>query len=808
MLRNYLTVALRHLRKEKTYTFVNVFGLALGIACVLLIFLFVRHEMSFDAFHQKADRTYRAWGKEDWGEGRDFFYTITPAVLAPTLEATIPEVERTVRIRDFTALVGPESNRFTESVRMVDTTFFGVFDFPLLDGVPDRVFSHPNSVVITPAIARKYFASEDALGRTLTLEIGDRRDEFEVTGITATPPAESSIQFDLLIPFTKAPDLLGEAVMSSWFNISVETYVLLDDGVPLEQAEAKLPAMIAQALGEEAEQANYQVGLQPITDIHLNPDFPVGIEPTSSPVYSYLLSGIALLVLVVGGINFVTLSIGQSARRAGEIGVRKAMGANRNQVMRQFWGEAMLLVACATVVGAIAARAALPTFNSLSGRELSLTPEPAVVASLLGLAVLVGLLAGVYPALVLSGLRPIEILRGRIGISADRSILRRGLVVVQFAISILMITGTLFIVQQLNYIHTKDLGFEREHVVVLRTGSGPGRTELIAERMRTLLHGDPRVVSLGYSAFPMDEGWATIGFEDDQGRYRDFSGNIVSPEFMDAMNIELLAGRTFSRSRSADSSALVVNAALVAEMGYGSPEDALGKRLPSSRFGPHEIIGVVPDFNFQSLHTEVGPLALVLTPDWVFEGASDINVASSMQREISLRTAGGDLRGIVELLEGTWSSVAPDLPFEFYFLDDAIDAQYRQEDRLARIIATAAALAVLIACLGVFGLAALAVLRRRKEIGIRKVLGARISDVVVLLSRDFATLVGIAFLIALPVSFLLVQRWLEDFAYRVDVAPWTFAAAGLLALMSALLTVSFHSMRAASVNPVESLRSE
>ncbi len=808
MLRNYLTVALRNLRKEKTYTFVNVFGLALGVACVLLIFMFVRHEWSFDAFHAKSDRIYRAWGSEDWGEGRDFFYTITPVILAPTLEETVPEVEQTARIRAFSGLVGPEGNRFTEDVRMVDTTFFDVFDFTLLEGLADRVFSHPNTVVLTPTIARKYFGTEHAVGQTLTLDIVDRPDEYVVSGIVAEPPAESSIQFDLLIPFTKAPELMNAQALTSWFNIFVETYVVLEEGVPHERAEAKLPAMLKQVLGEEADAANYRVGFQPITDIHLNPEFPVGIEPISTPVYSYLLSAIALLVLIVGSINFVTLSIGQSARRAGEIGVRKAMGANRYDVMRQFWGEALLIVALATLAGAALARLVLPHFNALSGRELAMSFEPGLIASLVVVASAVGLLAGIYPALVLSGLRPMEVLRGRLGISADRSVLRRGLVVLQFAISILMISGTLFIVQQLNYIHSMDLGFDREHVVVVRTGSGPERAEIIAERMRTALQGDTRMVSLAHSAFPMDEGWARIGFEDDGGRYREFVSNIISPEFLGAMNIDVIAGRGFSRSRSADSSSLVVNEAFVRDMGFETAEAALGKRMPSSSFAPHEIIGVVPDFNYESLHTEVRPLAMVLSSDWIFRGASDINISSSTQRDLSLRIGGGDLRGSIKLLEDTWASVAPDLPFEFYFLDDAIDAQYRQEDRLARIIATAAGLAVLIACLGLFGLAALAVIRRRKEIGVRKVLGAKISDIVVLLSRDFVALVGIGFLIALPLSYLLVSRWLEDFAYRVDVEPWTFAAAGLLALVSALATVSYQSVRAASADPVESLRME
>ncbi len=808
MIRNYLKIALRNLRKEKIYTFVNVFGLALGVGCVLLILLFVRHEWSYDRFHDASDRIYRAWGKEDWGEGREFFYTVTPVVLAPTLRESIPEVEATVRIRALTALVGPETNRFNEEVRMVDTTFFDVFDFHLMEGLPGRVFPHPNTVVITPEFARKYFGDEPAVGQSLMLDLVGEPEEFEVTGVAAEPPAESSIRFGLLIPFTKAPDLMNEEARSSWFNVYVETYVLLDAGATREGMEAKLPVLLKQVLGETVDQAGYRIGLQPITDVHLNTAYPVGIEPISTPVYSYMLGAIALLVLVVGSINFITLSIGQSVRRAGEVGVRKAMGAARVDVMRQFWGEAFLIVVFGVILGAALARLALPFFNALSGRELTAAVDPLIVFFLAGLSLLIALMAGVYPALVLSGLRPIDVLRGRIAIAADRSLLRRGLVVLQFSISILMITATLFVVEQLNFIKSKDLGYQREHVVVLRTGVGPERSALLVDRMRTDFQGDPRIVSLASSAFPMNESWARVGFDDDAGQYRAVMANVVSPEFLETMKIQTIAGRGFSRERSADSAAVVVNEAFARDMGFGSPEDAIGRRIPGASFAAHEIVGVVPDFNFESLHTPVQPLVLVQTADWLFQGANDVNVASSMRPDVSLRIAAGDLRGTIERIERAWTAAAPDLPFEFYFLDDALDAQYRQEERLGRIVATAAGLAILIACLGVFGLASLAVVRRRKEIGIRKVLGATVANIVVLFSRDFAALVGIAFVVAVPFAYLLVRAWLEDFAYQVAVTPWTFLAAGLVAVVGALVTVSFQSIRAASADPVTSLRYE
>lgn len=805
MLRNYLKVALRNLAREKLYTFVNVFGLAVGVAACLLIMLFVRHEWSYDRFHSESDRLYRAWGREDWGDGREFFYTITPIPLAEALESAIPEVESTVRVRAFRPLVGPEGSRFTENLRMVDTTFFDVFDFRLRDG---RLSSDPNSVVITPETARKYFGAEPAIGQTLTIEIVDEPQDYLVTGIVERPPQNSSIQFDVLIPFTEAPDLINPNALTSWFNIFVETYVLLDDRASQEVVEAKLPAMVADVLGESAEESGYELGLQPITDIHLGVDYPVGIEPISDPVYSYFLAGIALLVLVVASINFVTLSIGQSARRVIEVGIRKSMGAGKMQLLCQFWGEAFLVVALSVAAGVLLARGALPMFSDLTGSALTLATIVPVATSLALMTLGIALLAGVYPALLLSGLGPADVLRGRTKISGDRSVARRGLVVVQFSISILMIVATLFVVRQLDYVQEKQLGFDREQVVVLRTNTGATTISAVSDRLDAALVGHPAVRSLAYSAFSLSDPWARFGFETNDGSHAEVMANLISPTFLDVMNIKPIAGRGFDTHRAADSTAMVVNEAFVREFGFGTPQAALGRGLPSASFGPHEIIGVVPDFNFESLHSAVRPLVLVQTGEWLFRGSSDINVASSMQRDISVRIAPGNPSASIELLEEVWTRVAPDQPFEFFFLDEAIDARYRQEERLSRIVAAASVLAILIACLGLFSLAALTVVRRRKEIGVRKVLGATVSNIVVLLARDFTMLVGIAFVIAAPVAYVLVSNWLERFAYRVDVGALTFLIAGLLAFALAVATVIYHAIRAALTDPVKSLRYE
>lgn len=805
MLWNYLKVALRNLRRDKLYTFVNVVGLSVGVAACLLIMLFIRHEWSYDAFHEKADRTYRAWGRENWGDGREFFYSITPIPLGDALKQNLPAVEETVRIYAFNAIAGPEGRRFSEQLRMVDTSFFDVFDFELREG--GYLSSAPNSVVLTAETAHKYFGSDNSpIGRALPIRIDDEPQDYIVTGVVERVPQASSIQFDLLIPFTEAPDLIDEIALTSWFNIFVETYVVLAPGVEAAVIEAKLPSMIDQILGEEAGQAGYELGLQPLTDIHLDVDVPVGIEAISNPVYSYLLAGIALLLLVVASINFVTLSIGQSARRMSEVGIRKAAGAGRSHLMAQFWGESILTTLLAVVVGFGFAWATLPLFRGLTLTELTFVTDAGVVLFLVVLTATLALAAGVYPAFILSGFHPADVLRGQVFLSGDRSLIRRGLVVLQFSISILLIVATLFVWRQLDYLQEKEIGFDKDQVVVLRTEASAVQAPILAARLKGALGGS--VQSLAYSAFAMDDPWATFSFEADGGTYEAFMVNLVSPEFLNVMDIELVAGRGFSRDRPGDSTALVVNEAFVREFGFESASASVGGQIPSRSFETHEIIGVVKDFNFESLHAPIKPLALAQTPSWLFRGASDVSIGSSMRADIALRIPPGSVADLIGRIEESWARVVPDTPFDFYFLDEALDARYRQEERLSKIVVIGSGLSILIACLGLFSLAALTVVRRTKEIGLRKVLGASSSSIVILLTRDFSVLVGIAFLISAPVAFVLVRQWLDNFAYRVDLSPLTFLVAGLMALIVAVLTVSYQTMRAALTDPVASLRRE
>ncbi len=807
MIKNYLTLAFRTLWRHKGYAGINIVGLSVGIACSFLILLFVRSEWSYDRFHTNADRLHRAWVREVYDGGQTYFNSVTPLPLGPTLAATYPEVEAFTRVYAFENLVEREGERFTESIQVVDRNFFEVFDFELLEGERSTALAGQNAAVLTERAARRMFGDRDVVGETVSIRIAEAFEPFVVQAVAADPPANSSIQFDVLLPFEVGDGRIWPPqAHQAWFNVRPETYVLLQPGVDAVALEAKLPAMITSVLGDEVSPGQYTVGLQPMTDIHLNPSIPQGIAPVSDPGYSYLLATIAFFVLLIACINFTILAIGRSAQRAMEVGIRKAVGASRAQLMRQFWGETLLLTAITLAAGFGLATLALPLFNDLAGQQLKLVLDGSVAATALGLFLGVGLLSGVYPAYVMSDYRPIQVLKGAVVVGPRGSWLRRGLIAFQFVVSIALIASTLVIRSQLGYMQTRDLGFDREQVVIVETGVPPEEGMPLVERMRNDLAGDPSVVSIGSSRFAMGSGsWMRVGYRTDDESFREFNLNIVDEAYIDAMGMEVVVGRNFTESIPSDQTmGVIVNEAFVAAYGW---EDPLNAQL-SGDFGPHQIVGVVRDFNYASLHTEVMPLALVLNSEAIMQGVSDVNLGQSRDPKIAIRLRADNVREAMDKLEATWKAIAPGQDFVYSFLDQTLDSQYRQEQELGRLVGIASGLAVFIACLGLFGLVTLSVVRRTKEIGIRKVLGASSPHVVALIASEFVILIGLAFLVATPASWVAMQRWLDGFAYRIDLSAGLFLAAGLLVLAIALVTVSIQAIRAALADPVDSLRYE
>src|SRR6188508_2427244 len=805
MIRNYLKVAMRYLLRNKGYTAINIFGLAIGISCCVLIMLFVRSEFSYDKFHSRSDRIYRAWVKEHNEGMDDIIDIVTPLPLAGALQASFPDIESTCRVYSFGPLVKVGEKSFSEDVRMVDSSFFRIFDFKFIAGNRENPFPTSNSILLTENTAKKYFGKENAIGKNLEMQMGNEYVVFSVAGIVKSAPEESSIKYNALIPFSNAKYIFSERAMRAWFSVSSETYVLLKQGIDAEKLTKKFPYMVKQNLGEDYKEGGYMITLQPITKIHLDTSIPAGIEPISNPKYSYILLTIGILILLVACVNFITLSVGRSATRAMEVCVRKVLGAERQQLVRQFWGEAILLTVISLTLGVLLALIFLKPFNELANRSLALPFDGFMFLFCAGLIVVIGLVAGIYPAIILSAFRPVEILKGKLKLANNSGLLRKSLIAGQFVTSIGMIICTIVISEQLNYLQNKNLGYQKEQVIVVPTNKPRLKGMELAELYRNELLKQPQVMGATVSLMSFSETpWINVGYNDDKNVYRNFQFNAVDPYFLKTMGIQMAQGREFSADNPADyTSSMIVNEAMLKLFGW---KDAVGKKLPGRI--EQQIIGVVKDFNYESLHTPVQPLAMVIKPDTFFRRINDINFSAPPQPRISVRLKAGNLTANLATLNQVWKQVAPDQEFEYRFLDETIAAQYRQEKRTSTIVQIASALSIFIACMGLFGLATLTVVRRTREIGIRKVLGASVGSVVRLLSKEFLVLVIIAALIAFPLGWWAMNKWLEDFAYRIHIAWWVFPVAGIAALLIALLTVSFQAIKAALANPVKSLRTE
>ncbi len=818
MIKNYLKIAFRNLFKSKTYSSINIFGLSVGIACSLLILLYLTNEFSYDKFHENSDRIYRAWVHEDYGDGDIYWNTTSPIRLKSSIEQHIPEAELVARryIYNDRVKTSQSAESFSESIQLVDPEFFQMFDFELLKGDPEAVFSQPTNLVLSETAAKRYFGTTDVLEKTLLVKVMDDFMPFTVTGLIEDHPSNSSITYQVLIPFEQAQKLFSEGALNGWFSVSPETYVQVSQSSDAEKTRAKLIDMMKLELGERWPQSNYTVGLQPVTDIHLNPNVPVGIADVSDPTYLYILAGIALLVLLIACVNFMTLSISRSTSRAKEVGIRKTIGAERTHLMYQFWGEAFLMTILALGVGILFVEFMLPYFNQLSGTALNFHLNTQTLSLMLALIGFISLVAGIYPALILSGFKPVEVLKGRANIKSNRSLFRTGMVVFQFTLSIFLIASTLIINDQLDFLRSKDLGYQKEHILVVQVDDNPtqetGFTGMMEEArqrtdlLRSQLAAVPGVKELAVSLHtPADQGWMNADFRDTNDKQYQFNINLVDPNYLGLMNLKFIRGRTFSEEITSDlQQGMIINQAFADALGL---EDPLNQILPGPDFQNHEIIGVTDNFNYASLRTEVEPLAMVINPVIIFSGIDNIGVAST-QPKISLNIDTENIPKTIESIQQAWKSISPGEPFNYYFLDQAVDRQYRQEEQLSRIVTFGSTLAIIIACLGLFGLASLMVVRRTKEIGVRKVLGASSKGIIILVNKEFTRLLVIAFALALPLAWYAMHSWLQNFAYSINIGITSFLIAGIITLIVAWITVGYQSFKATIINPVDSLKGE
>ena len=812
MIKNYLKIAFRNLFKERLFSVINLTGLSVGTAVVILIALFVGNEWSFDKFHTKSDRIYRTWVKEHF-KGEVIFNTVTPLLLGSELVNNIPEVQESSRYLNNNTLIRQGSFMEQEVIHYVDPSFLKIFDFPLVKGKKEEVLSNPSQVVITEQIGLKYFGDESPIGQTLSIQVGGDWNEFTVSGIIEEAPRNSSIQYDILVPFERTNAFFGEQAQRCWTCVFGETYVLLDEESRVDQVSEKIGPFIDDRVKDIYASGEYIVGMQPLTDIHLNNAMPVGIVPVNNATYPYIFASIALLILLLACINFTTLSVGRSVTRAKEVGVRKVTGASKWQLRTQFWSEALMTSFIALGLGLVLAMTALPFFNSLSDLNLQLSLDFRSLSLLIGLAVTVGLLSGIYPALVLSGFAPIQAIHGIISkVGKDKHLVLRGLVSFQFVLSVVLIICALGIKRQMNFMQDKNLGFSKDQTLIVPYTSVSQdffesweEALRLKERFRTELDGRDINHILTSSHTFGTLGWVQLGYADrETDQFRQFNLQQIDYQYLEAMDMELVEGRNFSKEVGTDDMGVIVNETFV---DMWQLEDPIGATLPEP-FMEHKIIGVAKDFNYSSLHTPIGPLVMSVNFVPLLRTAPDRNFNDRPTPKFSFKIKGDELTATIGVIERAWKKHAPEQAFNYTFMDDNIDRLYRSETKLSQLLAIATFLAIMIACLGLFGIATLTITRRTKEIGVRKVLGASTPQIVFMLNKNFTVLAIIATLVASPIAWYFLRQWLMDFEYSVGLQWWIFALAGLFAIVIAFLTVSFQSVRAASTNPIESLRLE
>ncbi|MCE2433127.1 MAG: ABC transporter permease [Candidatus Latescibacteria bacterium] len=802
MFKIYFKTALRILIKSRTYTSINIIGLALGIACCLLIMLYVEDELNYDGFHRQAHRIYRITSEEiHKGMGVTRSAT-TPARLALTLQDTYPEIKGVVRLYPKSSLVarGVQAEFQEERFFYTDPDFFQVFSFRLLEGNPAEVLKAPFSVVLTESAARRYFGNENAIGQVLNI---DRKFDCNITGIVQDPPDNSHIQFDFLASFATAESV--DPWIVNWEWPPMYTYLLLHEDHDIAEIRAQMPKFIAQNLPSHVS-GRVSFAVQALRRIHLYSHLERELTPNSDIVYVYIFSTIAFFILLIACINFINMTTSRSVQRALEVGMHKVFGAHRNQLVRQFLCESLLVATLACVLALGLVECLLPIFNSVSHKQIGLQDlgYQTVFFVSAGLVVGVGVIAGSYPAFYLSRFTPARAVKGILLTPHSPSAwLRKGLVIFQFAISSILITGTIIIYSQLDFLQHTRLGFDKEQMVIvpLREVEDQKNYRVLKQKWRE----GPGVISVtGSSGVPTHVG--LYEFHIFPNNARDDSLEIftltVDKDFVETYNMEILNGRDFSEHHISDAAqAFLVNEAAAEKLGWLHP---IGKEMTLRYWRDKwvrkkgRIIGLVKDFHYHSLHRSIEPILFHI----------DTIEKSYYYAFLSVRISGSDIQNALSFLKRRWKEFNPNRPFEFFFLDDRFDQLYRAEERQAHIIGIFALIAISIACLGLFSLAAFSTEQRTKEVGVRKVLGASGIDIVVLLSKEFTKLVIYANLLAYPIAYYIAEVWLQGFPYRIHLGVSPFLVGGLLTLTIAFVTVAYHAFKAATANPVEALRYE
>ncbi|HUS00428.1 MAG TPA: ABC transporter permease [Chitinophagaceae bacterium] len=808
MIKHYFKIAFRNLAKQKVLTGINILGLSIGLACFILFLLYAVNEFTFDRFHKNADNVFRMyrWTEAMGGEKAAADISM-PMPLGPALKQDIPDVKEYVRFRQAWGdnFVKADGKISSIGICFADPQFFKVFSFEIISGIQNPL-NDQRSIVLNEKTSKQLFGRADPVGKTVEIKLGEKFEPFTVSAVVKDPPANSTIQFDILGSFVfyeSSED--GRWVAGSWQRSAFQTYVQLQPASKLPTQPNVLVAFrkkyYPDELAKYKEEGHWKsdappvkYGLQPLAQMHTNVN--ILADGVVDPKTIWILISIAAGVLLIACINFTTLAIGRSATRAKEVGIRKVVGSRKKDIIFQFLSEAFLLTLISSIIGILLVQFLLPYFNQLAGRELvfSFAQYPQLTWLLVILIFIVGLIAGGYPSLVLAGFKPIEVLKSKMRLGGS-NFFTKSLVTVQFTLSVALIISTLVIAKQLKFMRSANPGFNKENMIVVDAEGTDGKKLYPLFKQAALKQ--PTVAGVAASEMGLGEGqgWSSAGFNYN-GKSKNVYEYYIDNDYLKVMGMQLIAGRNFDTHIASDTiNSVIVNEAMVKDMGW-TVENAVGQKETgySEKLTP-VVIGVVKDFHFRPFSEAVAPQQFHQFPSY-------------SPHKFFVRIKQGDPSEALATLSATWKSIVPDLPFKYSFLDDNLNKFYKSEVRWSNIVGWAAGISIFLACLGLLGLASLAAVNRIKEIGIRKVLGASVAGIVALLSKDFLRLVVLAFIIATPLAWYFMNKWLQDFAYRINISWWIFMSAGAAALLIALITVSFQAIKAAIANPVKSLRTE
>lgn len=804
MVKNYFKIAWRNIRKNKLFFFINIAGLSIGIATCFVIMLYVYNELSYDRFNKNADDIVRIVFDANINGGKIYEAGVMPPV-AETMKKDFPEVRDATRLVPFgSSKINYKDQSFKgDQLAFVDPNFFSVFTLPLVEGDKNTALLKPNSVVISKRTAEKYFGKDNAIGKTIELT-ANKNTLYTITGVMENIPENSHFHFDICGSMKS----LESSKSDSWMFGNFYTYLLLNPGADRNKMESQLPAMVQRYMGSQIQQSmgvSFQqfvtkgnklgFDLQPLTSIHLHSATNNELEPGGDATFVYIFGGVALFMVIVACINFINLSTAGASKRAKEVGVRKVVGSDRFQLIWQFLSESVLITLFALIIAFAFVVLALPAFNNISGKELSFNASQLI--AFVGLGLIVGLIAGIYPAFYLSSFKPIAVLKGKLTSSNKSFGLRSGLVVFQFFISVCLIVGTIVVYQQMKFIQNKDLGYNKEQLLTIPNSYLLGNNE---KSFKQQLLQDSRILSATMSWYkPAGPSNFNNALAYPQGNDNNIVNGVdyhVDEEYIPTLGMKMIAGRNFSKDFATDSSAIILNETAARSFGWNNTT-AIGKTVirQNSDKGnnfPFHVIGVVKNFNFKSLHEAVSPLYMTLQP----EGGLIFKIKTT------------DVAGLISSMKKQWDSYKPEEPFSYSFMDDLFNKTYAAEQKTSTVLNIFSILTIFVASLGLFGLVTYTAEQRTKEIGIRKVLGASVMQVTQMLSREFVKLVLIACVIAFPVAWFAMNKWLQEFAYRIHISWVVFAIAAVASISIALLTVSWQSIKAALANPVKSLRTE